>query len=128
MSIELKDNQIYNLTKQMATPKKILIQDLEIADEEIARLRKENKNLNSNVEWLKSMISIIREENNSLKIENKWLEIKYKGMLKLYSDSEKEIEKLKFDIEIWEWVKKRVRKSYSTVDREEYKVWGKYVR
>ena len=34
----------------MTTPKKIIIQDLELADEEIARLRKENKELKQKLE------------------------------------------------------------------------------
>ena len=36
----------------MATPKKIIIQDLELADKEIARLRKENKDLNKYIKAL----------------------------------------------------------------------------
>lgn len=36
----------------MATPKKIIIKDLELADEEIARLRKENKELRGHKENL----------------------------------------------------------------------------
>jgi cell division septum initiation protein DivIVA len=38
---------IYNI--EMTTPKKIIIKDLELADEEIARLRKENKELKEEV-------------------------------------------------------------------------------
>lgn len=38
----------------MVTPKKILIQDLELADEEIRRLRKENKNLKEIIELYKN--------------------------------------------------------------------------
>lgn len=36
----------------MATPKKIIIKDLELADKEIVRLRKENKELKKKVETL----------------------------------------------------------------------------
>jgi hypothetical protein len=36
----------------MVTPKKIIIKDLELADEEIARLRKENKELKLKVDML----------------------------------------------------------------------------
>ena len=36
----------------MVTPKKIIIQDLELADKEIARLRKENKDLNKYIKAL----------------------------------------------------------------------------
>jgi chromosome segregation ATPase len=40
----------------MATPKKIIIKDLELADEEIARLRKENKELKEKVDTLELCI------------------------------------------------------------------------
>lgn len=40
----------------MTTPKKIIMQDLELADEEIARLRKENKELKMKIDTLELCI------------------------------------------------------------------------
>jgi chromosome segregation ATPase len=40
----------------MATPKKIIMKDLELADEEIARLRKENKELKKKIDTLELCI------------------------------------------------------------------------
>ena len=47
-------NQI--IKKQMVTPKKIIIKDLELADEEIARLRKENNGLKMKIDTLELCI------------------------------------------------------------------------
>jgi chromosome segregation ATPase len=40
----------------MVTPKKIIVKDLELADEEIARLRKENKELKKKIGTLELCI------------------------------------------------------------------------
>lgn len=40
----------------MVTPKKIIIKDLELADEEIRRLRKENKELQEKIDTLELCI------------------------------------------------------------------------
>ena len=66
----------------MVTPKKIIMKDLELADEEIARLRKENKELKLKVdmleEWIRIKEDIIEEYRNEmykLKNDNKLEEI-----------------------------------------------------
>ena len=41
----------------MVTPKKIIMKDLELADEEIARLRKENKELKNKIDTLELRIN-----------------------------------------------------------------------
>lgn len=55
----------------MVTPKKIIIQDLELADKEIKRLREENRNLK---EYLNA--SFKREESIRLDYESSLLKIK----------------------------------------------------
>jgi len=67
---------IYNI--EMTTPKKIIIKDLELADEEIARLRKENKELKEEVKKRKMVADenwtgydMLEEENKKLKEYNK---------------------------------------------------------
>lgn len=51
----------------MVTPKKIIIQDLELADKEIARLRKENKLLKARNEELNENCYGLAKENKELK-------------------------------------------------------------
>jgi len=65
----------------MATPKKIIIKDLELADEEIARLRKENEELREHKENLiradkkkTEYIDKLEKENKRLKARNRALE------------------------------------------------------
>lgn len=59
----------------MVTPKKILIQDLELADEEIRRLRKENKNLNEKLKRKEWIIANLRDDIQTLEL---WLDNKEK--------------------------------------------------
>lgn len=60
----------------MATPKKIIIKDLELADEEIARLRKENKNLKLIIEDSEKQMKLYMEDRDNLREENKELKEK----------------------------------------------------
>lgn len=57
----------------MVTPKKIIIQDLELANEEIVRLRKENQKLKKyydrDKEELMESCYALAKENKELKIE-----------------------------------------------------------
>ena len=67
----------------MVTPKKIIMKDLELADEEIARLRKENKELKN-------------------KIDN--LELRIKNKDELLEEYRKKIDKLRTDNIYEEWL------------------------
>ncbi|MBO7696116.1 MAG: hypothetical protein J6T10_26070 [Methanobrevibacter sp.] len=60
----------------MVTPKKIIIQDLELADKEIARLRKENKNLKLIIEDSEKQMKLYMEDRDNLRKENKELKDK----------------------------------------------------
>lgn len=60
----------------MATPKKIIIKDLELADKEIARLRKENKNLKLIIEDSEKQMKLYMEDRDNLREENKELKEK----------------------------------------------------
>ena len=67
----------------MVTPKKIIIKDLELADEEIARLRKEN---------------------NGLKMKIDTLELCIKNKDELLEEYRKKIDKLRTDNIYEEWL------------------------
>ena len=67
----------------MVTPKKIIMKDLELADEEITRLRKENKELKN-------------------KIDN--LELRIKNKDELLEEYRKKIDKLRTDNIYEEWL------------------------
>lgn len=73
----------------MATPKKILIQDLELSNKEIARLRKENKKLTKN--WILTQKE--RDKNGmdlmALQIENKRLRKKNKELKEKLEEADK---------------------------------------
>ncbi len=60
----------------MTTPKKIIIQDLELADKEIARLRKENKNLKLIIEDSEKQMKLYMEDRDNLREEKKELKEK----------------------------------------------------
>jgi regulator of replication initiation timing len=58
----------------MVTPKKIIIKDLELADEEIARLRKEHKKLKEDLNFYYKSAKQFREDKDVLMKENEELE------------------------------------------------------
>lgn len=53
----------------MATPKKILIQDLESSTEEIARLREENKKLRERIAELERIVKELIEYKQDARVE-----------------------------------------------------------
>ena len=57
----------------MVTPKKILIQDLELADKEIKRLREENRKLNERIRFLEQCLDNKEKVNKQLREELKEL-------------------------------------------------------
>lgn len=72
----------------MVTPKKIIIKDLELADKEIARLRKENEELREHKENLiradkkkTEYIDKLEKENKELKAKNRALELRLEKAL-----------------------------------------------
>lgn len=67
----------------MATPKKIIAQDLELADEEIARLRKENKRQKDDNKLLIETNERLKERNRELFDENKELKNKCEHLTKI---------------------------------------------
>ena len=67
----------------MVTPKKIIMKDLELADEEIARLRKENKELKNKIDTL---------------------ELRIKNKDELLEEYRKKIDKLRTDNIYEEWL------------------------
>jgi chromosome segregation ATPase len=94
---------VYNIY-EMVTPKKIIIKDLELADEEIARLRKENKELIENSryyktksEFLNKVIVKYQEENEELKEKIDTLELCIKNKDELLEEYRKKIDKLRTD-------------------------------
>lgn len=76
----------------MVTPKKIIIKDLELADEEIARLRKENKELkaeNKELKAYKSLYILLKERRDRQKgIQNRLLKEKLWEIKKAYIEFE----------------------------------------
>ncbi len=76
----------------MVTPKKIIIKDLELADEEIARLRKENKELkaeNKELKAYKSLYILLKERRDrQIEIQNRLLKEKLKEIKKAYIEFE----------------------------------------
>ena len=70
----------------MVTPKKIIMKDLELADEEIARLRKENKKLKKyydrDKEELMESCYALKKENDEMKNKMEELEQENKTMAK----------------------------------------------
>lgn len=94
----------------MSTPKKIVIQDLELADEEIARLRKENKKLKKyydrDKEELMESCYALKKENDKLqdKLEEVTKDLieyheEYKNMADMVVKLLKEKKNLKLIIE-----------------------------
>ena len=67
----------------MVTPKKIIMKDLELADEEITRLRKENKELKNKIDTL---------------------ELRIKNKDELLEEYRKKIDKLRTDNIYEEWL------------------------
>lgn len=57
----------------MVTPKNIIIQDLELADKEIARLREENRKLNLHIEAKDKAYTALLKDYEELKEDNKRL-------------------------------------------------------
>lgn len=72
----------------MVTPKKIIMKDLELADEEIARLRKENKELKKDKGLLLSDYEWLLEDKRELEKENKELKEKLEMIKKAYIEFE----------------------------------------
>lgn len=75
----------------MVTPKKIIIKDLELADEEIARLRKENKELKEELNFYYKAAKQFRKDKDVLMKENEELEKENKEL-------KEKLEKFKTDI------------------------------
>ena len=70
----------------MTTPKKIIMKDLELADEEVARLRKENKELKEKLEEVAQELIQHHEE--------------YKNMADMVVELKKENKELKKKLDI----------------------------
>ena len=69
----------------MVTPKKIIMKELELADEEIARLRKENKELKA----YKSLYILLKERRDrQIEIQNSLLKEKLEEIKKAYIEFE----------------------------------------
>ena len=66
----------------MVTPKKIIVKDLELADEEIARLRKENKKLKEELNFYYKAAKQFRKDKDVLMKENEELEKENKELKK----------------------------------------------
>ena len=67
-------NQTFNsYYLEMVTPKKILIQDLELADKEIERLREENRKLKLHIEAKDKAYTALLKDYEELKEDNKRL-------------------------------------------------------
>lgn len=81
----------------MVTPKKIIIKDLELADEEIARLRKENKELKEELNFYYKAAKQFRKDKDVLMKENEELEKENKEL-------KEKLEKFKTDIVYEEWL------------------------
>ena len=64
----------------MTTPKKIIIKDLELADEEIVRLRKENKEQKEELNFYYKAAKQFRKDKDVLMKENEELEKENKGL------------------------------------------------
>ena len=93
----------------MVTPKNIIIQDLELADKEIRRLREEVKNLKLVISQMENTCKdylqdrdTLREENKSLKKENKRLMSVLITTIEERDNAFKKIEQLKE--ELWKLV------------------------
>ena len=81
----------------MVTPKKIIIKDLELADEEIARLRKENKEQKEELNFYYKAAKQFRKDKDILMKENEELEKENKEL-------KEKLDKLRTDNIYEEWL------------------------